>query len=314
MTKLPSVSVIIPTYNRAHLVGRAIRSVLDQTFQDFELIVIDDGSIDDTEAIVLDFQDPRIHYLRHEVNRGGSAARNTGIRAARGEYVAFLDSDDEWLSEKLELQLNIIETNPHNLDNLGVVITGEQAETDWPRISGIPDCHGYVYPQVFQKRTQGQITALVRKDVFTKSGLYDETLPASQDWDMMIRLAAVCEFDIVKEPLYRVHRAPGNHVRTSANGIKAHRIMFLKYAKEFALYPGFSSRLRAVYSATCLALNERKQAREEAWNSIKLNPLQVWVYGVLVLSIIDRRVYRSLVSVKRCLLHLRYGLPSPAPG
>jgi len=79
--KTPAVSVVIPTYNRAHLVGRAIRSVLNQTYQDFEIIVVDDGSTDNTEEVVKSFNDPRIRYIRHEENRGGSAARNTGIRA-----------------------------------------------------------------------------------------------------------------------------------------------------------------------------------------------------------------------------------------
>jgi len=83
--KAPKVSVVIPTYNRAHLVGRAIRSVLNQTYQDFEIIVVDDGSTDNTKEVVKSFNDPRIRYIRHEKNRGGSAARNTGIRAARGK-------------------------------------------------------------------------------------------------------------------------------------------------------------------------------------------------------------------------------------
>ena len=92
----PTVTIIIPTYNRAHLLGRAIRSVLTQTFHNWELIVVDDASTDNTKEVAYSFQDPRIHYLCHETNRGGPAARNTGIREARGLYIAFLDSDDEW--------------------------------------------------------------------------------------------------------------------------------------------------------------------------------------------------------------------------
>jgi len=100
--KSVTVSVIIPTYNRAHLVGRAIRSVLNQTYQDFEIIVVDDCSTDNTEEIVKGFNDHRIRYMRHDRNRGGSAARNTGIKASQGKYIAFLDSDDEWLLKKAE--------------------------------------------------------------------------------------------------------------------------------------------------------------------------------------------------------------------
>src|SRR4030042_5052103 len=106
---MPTVSIIIPTYNRAHLVMRAINSVLDQSFQDFEIIIVDDASRDNTEKMVSGIRDKRIFYIRHEKNRGGSAARNTGIKQARGEYIAFLDSDDEWLPEKLEKQLKVLE-------------------------------------------------------------------------------------------------------------------------------------------------------------------------------------------------------------
>src|SRR4030043_1337098 len=103
----PTVSVIIPTYNRAHLVGRSIRSVLNQTYQDLEVIVVDDGSKDNTAEIVRGITDPRIVFLKHEKNRGVSAARNTGLKAARGKYIAFQDSDDEWLPQKLEKQLEL---------------------------------------------------------------------------------------------------------------------------------------------------------------------------------------------------------------
>ena len=120
VSDLPKVSVVIPTHDRAHLVGRAIRSVLAQTFQDFEIIVVDDCSVDNTKEVVQSLADSRIRYLRHEINRGGSAARNTGIGAARGEWIAFLDSDDEWLPKKLEKQLEMGYTT--DLSNVGAVI------------------------------------------------------------------------------------------------------------------------------------------------------------------------------------------------
>ncbi len=119
--KRPTVSVIIPTYNRAHLLGRAIESVLDQTYQDFEIIVVDDASADETEEVVKSFGDDRINHIRHQKNKGGSAARNTGIKAARGEFIAFLDSDDEWVPKKLEKEIDRLQTLSNEV---GVVYSG----------------------------------------------------------------------------------------------------------------------------------------------------------------------------------------------
>jgi len=174
-----TVSVVIPTYNRAHLVDRAIRSVLNQTYQDFEIIVVDDGST------------PRIRYIRHEKNRGGSAARNTGIRAARGEYIAFLDSDDEWLPEKLKYEITAL------ANNTDFIICGSyyifiNEHTKKP-------IHK---PECFKKQIVEQITALrgeclttndfvIRREAILRIGGFDEKLPARQDWDLWIRITGV---------------------------------------------------------------------------------------------------------------------------
>ncbi|MGB9587486.1 MAG: glycosyltransferase family 2 protein, partial [Armatimonadota bacterium] len=120
---MPTVSVVIPTYNRALLVERAIRSVLGQTYTDFEVIVVDDGSTDDTKRILADLahEDPRVRWFHHSENRGAQAARNTGCRAAEGEYIAFLDSDNEWLSNKLHLQMELLKEHG---EYIGVVYCG----------------------------------------------------------------------------------------------------------------------------------------------------------------------------------------------
>lgn len=111
----PTVSVVIPTYNRAALLGRSIRSVLGQSYKDFELIVIDDGSTDETSHVVADFADPRIRYLPLPHNTGAGAARNAGVRVARGKFLAFQDSDDEWLPSKLAKQISAFESGPARL-------------------------------------------------------------------------------------------------------------------------------------------------------------------------------------------------------
>ncbi len=107
----PFVSVVIPSFNRAHRVGDAIGSVLAQTFQDFEIIAVDDGSTDATISALKEITDPRLRILRHPVNRGAAAARNTGIAEATGRYIALLDSDDTWYPQKLERQLAWLKQN-----------------------------------------------------------------------------------------------------------------------------------------------------------------------------------------------------------
>ncbi|MGC8603005.1 MAG: glycosyltransferase family 2 protein, partial [Desulfomonilaceae bacterium] len=111
------VSVIIPTYNRAHLIERAVNSVLEQTYDKLEIIVVDDGSTDNTGNVLSQLQDgdSRVRYIRHETNKGSQSARNTGIRNARGDYVAFLDSDDEWLPYKLEKQIPLFQNTERNI-------------------------------------------------------------------------------------------------------------------------------------------------------------------------------------------------------
>ena len=102
------VSIIMPTYNRAHILPRAIESVLNQSYQNFELIIIDDGSSDDTYRVMKSYKDQRIRYIRYTENYGQSHARNVGINMAKGEYIAFLDSDNEWIPSHLEARVNLL--------------------------------------------------------------------------------------------------------------------------------------------------------------------------------------------------------------
>lgn len=132
----PFVSVIIPTYNRAHIIHRAITSVLQQTYQNLEIIIVDDASKDETEAVISSFQDERIRYIRHPENYGGADARNTGISAASGEYITFLDSDDVWLPNKVELQLQCLINHPQ----AEKVVSYTQVNKDHGNII-------YVYPE-----------------------------------------------------------------------------------------------------------------------------------------------------------------------
>src|SRR5690242_3347165 len=118
------VSVVIPAYNRASVIPQALQSVFDQGFDDLEIIVVDDASRDNIETVIGRINDPRLVYIRHDRNKGGAAARNTAIARARGEYIAFLDSDDRWLPQKLRRQMELFKRLD---DSYGVVYSGLKA-------------------------------------------------------------------------------------------------------------------------------------------------------------------------------------------
>lgn len=177
----PLVSVVIPTFNRAGLLARALHSVRQQTYPNLEIIVVDDASRDDTATVVEKIGDPRVRYLRHAKNRGGSAARNTGVRAACGDFIAFLDDDDEWDPRKTEEQLRV-------LDNCDAVLctsntpAGGAGRYDGKYNVDLDDLRrGYF--------TSGGTGVLMTKAHVLKEISFDESLPRYQDWDIFIRIA-----------------------------------------------------------------------------------------------------------------------------
>jgi Glycosyltransferases involved in cell wall biogenesis len=231
---VPKVSVIIPTYNRAEFLSSAIASVLNQTFQDFEIIVVDDASTDNTHQVVSSFDNYRIKYIRHETNRNGSVARNTGIMMSSGEYIAFLDDDDEWLPEKLKIQVSLLENSS---PKVGGVYTGS-LEID--RATGkvleqvVPSKRGDIYNDLLIENCIGTAsTPILRKECFEKVGLFDESLPSSQDLDMWIRISEEFHFEYIKEPLvkYYVHK---NKVNNNLEAVINGKEMIIKKYGRFA--------------------------------------------------------------------------------
>jgi glycosyltransferase involved in cell wall biosynthesis len=199
------VTVIIPTYNRASLLPRAIGSVLAQTHRPVELLVVDDGSSDATEGVVRGFGDPAIRYIRHERNQGQCAAINTGIRAATGEFVSFLDSDDEWLPEMIRKQLEVFAKHG---ERMGVVYThgGAHVPDGSPAVSHVSHLQGRIYPEALaQGHVAHSIAILVRRRCFDKIGVFDTRFSCFQDDDICFRLAKEYEFGLVPEVLAIVH-------------------------------------------------------------------------------------------------------------
>lgn len=204
----PSVSIILPTYNREHLIGFAIQSVLNQTYSDFELIIIDDYSQDKTDRVVETFNDVRIQYIKHDHNSGVSVARNTGIEQARGKYIAFLDSDDEWLPEKLEKQLQVFSSE----STVAVVYSWLQIQRNSQdkkaQIIRSSKQRGDIYGDLLYTNFVGTpSTVIVKRECFDSGIRFDPSLRCCEDWDVWLKLAQYYQFEVILEPLvkYREH-------------------------------------------------------------------------------------------------------------
>jgi glycosyltransferase involved in cell wall biosynthesis len=196
----PLVSVVIATYNMARFLPLAVRSVLDQTYRQVEVLVVDDGSQDDTRALIQPLlDDRRVRYLYQE-NRGQAAAKNHGVREARGAYIAFLDADDLWVPEKLESQLPLFEAS----EKTGVVYSRIAYVDEAGRRNGAPEYslhRGRVSDQLLVFNFVGFGTSVVRRECFERLGHFDESMRMGIDYDLWLRFSTEYEFDYVDCPL-----------------------------------------------------------------------------------------------------------------
>lgn len=203
----PCVSVLIPAYNRADYLLEAVDSALNQTFRDLEVVIVDDGSTDNTGQIAQGIQDPRVRYIRQE-NRGVSAALNTAWRAAKGKFLAMLGSDDVWLPNQLEQLVPVLEADA----NLGLVYARAQGMDakgkPLPQILGAPEKFpGRPLESILYGDFVCGIAAVFRRDSLERLGGFNETMTGNEDWDLWIRLAEVSRFAYVNSILarYRMH-------------------------------------------------------------------------------------------------------------
>jgi glycosyltransferase involved in cell wall biosynthesis len=219
----PLVSVIIPTYNRAWILKEAIDSVLSQTFEDYELIVVDDGSTDDTGAVIGSFNG--IEFIT-QANRGVSAARNRGIEAASGTYLAFLDSDDLWLPEKLESQMAFFDAHPEAM----ICQTQEIWIRNGRRINPKrrhQKASGMFFERSLELCLVSPSAVVIKRDLLREVGQFDGELPACEDYDLWLRIGARYPVFLVDKPL--VIKRGGHADQLSASRrLDKYRIQSLK--------------------------------------------------------------------------------------
>jgi glycosyltransferase involved in cell wall biosynthesis len=283
---MPKVSVIIPTHNRADLLRQALDSVLRQSFDDLEVIIIDDASNDDTPTAVARQNDVRLRYFRNPENRGEAASRNAGIAHASGEYIAFLDDDDTWLPQKLERQMRLLDRCPVKV---GAVYCGYyrvDMESGATMATTLPERRGAIYADLREQNWVGSpSTVVLRRECFDKVGLFDEQLEFGVDYDMWIRISRFYHVECVPEPLVRYSVHPDRLSADAETILHGKEAQLKKYSSYFA--EDRRSYGRYLLSLGVLYCCNRKPAEGRAAlrRAIRVYPFEFRPYFNLFLSL-----------------------------
>ena len=230
---MPKVSVITAAYNHVRFIRQSVESVQAQIYRDFEHIVVDDGSSDGTADVLKSFGN-RITYIRQE-NRGAHAAINEGIRRSSGDYIAIVDSDDAWLPNKLERQVEVLEKSPGAgmVYSLAYFINSEGVVEDHEWLMGTPfDDPNLVFEELLEVNRIPIVTALVKRSCIDEVGFFSETFKALSDWDMWLRISAKWPIIFIPEKLalYRVHENNAWHSLLKSGRVNRERLLLLQTA------------------------------------------------------------------------------------
>ena len=232
MTKQPLVSIIIPTHNRAHKLLRAARSALNQTHKEIEVIIVDDCSNDETPEMVGKLNHKRITYIQNKKNLGAPASRNKGLAAANGQYVNFLDDDDEIHPDKIKKQLQRFQNSKEK--NLAVVTCDVEYKRSDIHAIKKNRLRGNIYKELLKAYcVYGTETMLIQKTAVKEIGGFDKELEANQEYDLQIRLAKKHTFDYVPEVLATKHETPGQISFNFNKKIHATKKLYHKHKQEY---------------------------------------------------------------------------------
>ena len=296
----PLISIIIPTFNRASMLDNSIESVRQQTFSDWELIIVDDASTDETENVIRKHmaEDIRIRYIKHNSNIGANATRNRGIQESSGDYIAFLDDDDRWNPDKLSLQYDYFKEHP----DVGVVYCGYRYidqnsksifKIEWPRYMGD------VSVILLRNNFIGSSVPLFKRECFELAGQFDEKLTSCQDWDMWIRIAQIFHFSYINKILVDIvvhgHQISVNlksKIESRQRLLEKHEYLLNKNRPMLAHY---YKRLAILYTLDHTPL----KATQYLLRAIITNPMGIEYFIHLLLSLIPP-LHRSAIR--------RYGL------
>jgi glycosyltransferase involved in cell wall biosynthesis len=286
---IPVFSIITPTCRRPLLLKRNIDSVINQTFKDFEHIIVDDANDHETESLVSRYSDNRIIFHRHEIQKGAGAGYNSGIRLARGRFVLFLDDDDEYLPFFLEKMYDHFSR------------AGPATGFIWTGISRIKDTesgevllYSLVWPAHFKSREKGLVAATsigngfgvcVRKECIDIAGLYDESIPSGQDTDFLFRLARLFDFETIPEVLVKIHQHNYSQLTGRENDMVRleSREKFLSRNQDILVaFPGLYNVHYNAVARLCYNLKMKQKGRKTMFAIIKINPFHILNYTDLL--------------------------------
>ena len=239
------VSVILPTYNRAYCLERSVRSVLSQTYQNLELVIVDDGSTDDTAALIAGMKDERIHYVATKSNQGVAAARNYGLEYVTGDYIAFQDSDDCWRPEKLCLQMQKIEQEQAGFcyHKVQYDFGGGQIAVSPQENVPIEKKSGDIYAQLLYENMVDCPALLVRRECIEEAGGFDTELKALEDYDLALRLGNAFRAAFVDCVLIDKNYTENSVSRQAENYLNASSDILVRYQKDYMSTGNFDHRV-----------------------------------------------------------------------
>ena len=319
-----SVSVIIPTFNRAQLVQRAIRSVLEQTRVPDEIVVVDDGSTDNTPDVLAPFEDP-VRIIR-QANAGRSAARNVGLREARGDLVAFLDSDDSLTPESIVTRIAAFDNDP----DLGAVYSdvwlddGEnEAAARFSTIYPVSFPSGTILAELAQRCFIVLSSVMFRRDIAIEHRvLFDESIGLAEDHDFWLRLATLCRFQYINQPLAR-YRIPADadislsqwgmpsvSADTYGPELKKHDIMVQRRFMGTSAFQSLSgverARVHCSHGSKNMLADDARAARQSLCDAVRAAPACPTGWALLGLSLLGRRPFEFAVRLRRRMIRLAH--------
>lgn len=298
---MPEVSVVIPTFNRPTLLAGAIDTALAQTFDEVEVVVVDDGSETAYARSTVDEFPSNVRCLEHGTNRGLSAARNTGIGATDSEYVAFLDDDDRWHESKLARQVRALEVRPEA--GLATCCVAAVTPEGTPlRCEGSkPD--GALARRILVRNVVGSPSRiLVKRDCFEDVGLFDEDLPTKQDWDFYIRACQDWNVVSIDEPL--VYRTVHESMSTGRQAAEEDNYRVIEKHRDRIERAGLLDRTMAGYYAnvgrTHLENGDFGPARRWLWRAV-VRDFGPWYLALLATALAGRRAFGASLALKRTI-------------